>query len=123
MKWITKLAHSWGQEKLKGLDFNPYPNTNILHKSKLVSAGSPGHKILCYDPSGRYKDFEVAWRKLPKRQRESVEVKFIYGNAVTDEGKSLTNKQLANVLGISPTAFQSNIKYALKRIENYMEKA
>ena len=121
LKHITRIAHAWGQERLNGLDYNPYPNTNILHNSKMGKGGSPGHKILCHDPSGKYRAFELAWKSLPTKQRESVEVKFVYGNAVTEDGKALTNRQLAGIIGLSQSAFLSNVKYGLRKIEIKME--
>lgn len=116
MKWITKLAWSWGDDRLKAVDFNPYPTVNIIHGDKVFS-GRAGHKILCYDPpAGRHRDFELAWRKLPKRQRECVEVRFVLGSVCVD-GVQFTKRQLAKAAGLSKARFAENVQRGLTRIQ------
>jgi len=126
VKWITKLAFSWGAERLRSVNYNPYPSVNILHASKMGrSSNKPGHKILCYDPPvGRHRDFEIAWRMLPKRQRECVECRFVTGSIIWDDGNMATWGQLTKGYGhgLNKAAFKSNVQYGLRRIEYVIEK-
>ena len=113
------MAFSWGRERVRSIDYNPYPQVSILHKSKMMgSRPKAGHKILCYDPpAGRHRDFEIAWRGLPKRQRQCVEVRFVNGSMIGEDGRLLTKCELANICGVSPVAFRSNVQYGLQKIE------
>ena len=124
MKWITKLAFTWGTDKLRGLDYNPYPRTSILHWSRMAgSRGRPGSVILCYDPpSGRMRDFEIAWRSLPKRQRECIEVRFVYGSIVFDDGRVATKSQLASWYGVSVETLVTNVQRGTRRISHIIER-
>lgn len=111
------IAWAWGDEKNKERGFNPYPRTNILSPEH-GGQGTGKDRILCYDPSGRYKDFEIAWRSLPKRQRECVYTRFVIGGVVDEEsGKPLTKRQIAEVVGCSYDSFKANLSRALKRIK------
>ena len=105
------------------MDYNPYPTVNILHNSRLVSgSGKPGHKILCYDPPpGRHRDFELAWRALPDRQRECVEVRFAGGGAKED-GTVPTVRDLAGSIGMEHEAFKKNVYRGINRIEYLIDR-
>lgn len=123
MRRVVHLAYAWSVDKIKALGFNPYSDTNILHRDRLagIQFGRSGHKILCYDPPEEIKEqlvrFDIEWKQLCKRPKQCIYLKYVIGGIPSTLGHLPTARQLARANKMSLDAFDRNVQRGLKTMD------
>lgn len=110
MRKLTGLLHEAGDWHRRHSDFCGFTDTNILYricKEGHVQHALPGHRILCPDQPYRLRLVDVAIARLPLAQQGCVQAKFF--SPVQENGVFMTNRQMANALGMSKAAFEKGV--------------
>lgn len=120
MRKITGWLYAWCSRRYGEIHRDGYAGTNMLHRVRregVVSAPVPGSRALISD--GHTSDdamMEAALARLPKRQRECVQLAHTAARA--DDGREFTRRDFARLMGISKSSFDTHVsrgKQALVR--------
>jgi hypothetical protein len=122
MKKSTLALYEWGEYALISIGHNPYNEENTLYRNMTegqVQSNPSTSPILCADPHvPKYvKDIDRAILQLGRREQACLFGKFARTQEVNEDGQPYTAAQVAAVLGMDKTKFESIVSYAVRAVE------
>lgn len=117
MRKLTALLNELGDWHRRNDDFTGFGGVSLQYRiwrEGHVSRSMPGHKILCPEQPKHLRIVDLGVSRLPKRQRECVQVKFF--SPLKDDGNAPTHREMASGMGISKYAFERNVSRAKKAL-------
>ena len=122
MKKSTLALYAWGEYALISIGHNPYNEENTLYRNMTegqVQSSPSTSPILCADPHvPKYvKDIDRAILQLGRREQMCLFGKFARTQEVNEDGQPYTAAQVAAVLGMDKTKFDSIVSYAVRAVE------